>query len=240
MKKRTRILVALFWIFSVASLVIVERTGVKAAVPNMIMVYSKATTDTGHYSRTWNGTAWSGETTMVTNSLDSRSQVVKCARFKEECIALTSTGDPLYAQVWDGSTWSATTTLEQIIVGFYRPLDVAYESASGAAIFAWANLTDSTTIYYKRWDGSSFTASSTVSVSTMSGEGHWVRLVANPYSATNTMILGIQDAAASPDLHAVFWTGSAWVLGNGGDIDISRENDLDMNFDISFLNATTS
>ena len=347
MKKRTRILVALFWIFSVASLVIVERTGVKAAVPNMIMVYSKATTDTGHYSRTWNGTAWSGETTMVTNSLDSRSQVVKCARFKEECIALTSTGDPLYAQVWDGSTWSATTTLEQIIVGFYRPfdlayeygtdraivvtrsgasgnnlvytiwngstwsatssittpftassirfveldsqkfststriamiasdgnsdvygmewdgsswsnmgittmwdlnggsatqkiVDVAYESASGAAIFAWANLTDSTTIYYKRWDGSSFTASSTVSVSTMSGEGHWVRLVANPYSATNTMILGIQDAAASPDLHAVFWTGSAWVLGNGGDIDISTENDLDMNFDISFLNATTS
>ncbi|MEK7535898.1 MAG: hypothetical protein AAB590_02720 [Patescibacteria group bacterium] len=346
MKNRSQILIAFFWIFSIVTFTLFEANSsdVSAAVPKMLMVYSKLATDRTPFYRVWSGAAWGSEIPMSTTSVDVRQIVVKCARFKEECIAVTNTpnvagGSYIAAQVWNGTSWSATTTIENTFNSIYRnfdleyengtdrailvtasdlsdpvysiwngstwtatssintpfsgrtyvvelvsqrfststkiamiisginelygmewdgsnwnnlgitsmwdyngpsvgkkEVDVAYESMSGAAIFAWSNAIDTTSIYYKRWNGNSFTASSTISISTMGGAGEWIRLAANPYSATNTMMLGVYDAGN--DINTAFWDGSAWTVHS--EHDAANENILNMTFDVAFLNASTS
>ena len=328
---------------------------VSAKAPEAIMVFSTTTPTVNPnrpYYSLWDGTSWGTVAPASLTAPDIRHVVVKCARFKEECLAITlDSAGYIASQVWDGSTWSATTTIaattaslsnfrsfdleyengsDRAIVAYRtvsgvavdtkvwdgstwttgaslsvptggtnaryvelsrqpyststkiamivrgtsgvttlgtvwggvwdagtwsnlgdtkswsnaigvsltdtKEVDVAYMSESGSAMFVWGTGEASADINYRIWNGSSFTASTTFDISTMGNIGNWVRLSANPYSATNTIMLGVQDAAA--DLNTALWTGSAWQVH--AEHDASVERITDMVFDLAFINATTS
>lgn len=129
----------------------------------------------------------------------------------------TDTGDAVYGARWDGTRWSDMDGAAParwdtpISNGTDREaVAVAYESVSGDALFVWASATN-TFFRWRAWSGGAMSApvgGTAVAFTATGTVGLWLRLASDPNS--DQIMLGIEDAAASADLHTLLWSGTAW------------------------------
>ncbi len=194
--------------------------------------------------RIWNGSVWSA-TSTIDIPLTGAPRFIELAsqRFstssKIAMIVIDANAD-IFGLEWNGSSWSLLGETRAWDVNganaAKKVVDVAYESASGAAMFIWGNSVQTTAPYYRRWNGISFSASTTFSIAAMGGAAAWVQLEANKYSATNTLMFGVTDAGS--DMNTALWTGTGWLAHT--EHSAAVETILDKNFAVNFINATSS
>ena len=138
---------------------------------------------------------------------------------RTEIIAVGMDANGIIAgQMWNGSTWSALPfgNLVDLSSSAYWSFDVAYEQQSGRALLVWDNGTTGTTsISYRVWDGSSWSAAQTITTP-LSGEARQLRLAADPGS--NELVLVTTNVAKQS--YALVWNGTSWgnsqILDNSG------------------------
>jgi len=185
----------------------------------------------------WNGTAWSGETTigipttgalywveLESNPFNNSNEIA--------LMTLDANAD-IYGMIWNGTQWnniSATFTAWETFaaIATRKPFDIAYEQTTGRAMFMWANAT-ATDQYYRLWNGSdsSLTAPTLLDISYSASVGNWVRLVPKPNSAQ--IMYGVQTATG-PELSTALWSGSSW--GTVADHSNITEDAQHRNFDM--------
>jgi hypothetical protein len=114
-----------------------------------------------------------------------------------------------------------------------RGFDVAYEKVSGNAMVTYM---EGTELRYRTWDGSSWSAESTVFASKPNGSNiRFVELAAHP--STNELSVAFNDNAR--DLFSVKWTGSSWDETNTEkthSTDVRRE--YRRSFDIAYSQSS--
>ncbi len=127
-------------------------------------------------------------------------------------------------ELWNGSSWSAlslnTLNANPVSETYWYGMDVAYEQDSGDAVVVWNNNTASHMLRYSVWNGSSWSAKTTISAYT-GGEPQTMHLAAKP--GADEMVLVVNDINA--DDYALVWNGTTW--GNALTLDTSgtAEND---------------
>ncbi|MDP3784689.1 MAG: hypothetical protein Q8R12_01270 [bacterium] len=119
------------------------------------------------------------------------------------------------ATVQFGASVTAAQTCDATTLGScWRAYDVAYEQLSGRAMVAFATSTAAATgkIDYRLYDGTSWTATSTLTVTGSTGLFRWVRLVARGEgmkdNRSNEILLVALDE--NSDIFSAIWDGTAW------------------------------
>jgi len=175
-----------------------------------MMVYAHGTDMTPRYRR-WDETtnSWGAVRSASAVSGTIQHMVLRFAPSREEAILATvdSTGD-IRVQIWNGLTWGATTLLSNVgtVNDGQRGVDIAYETSGGRAIIVFnnANAADPA---FRIWDGATLSAATSIDIPTTAAP-LWVRLAANPLSASNEISMITIDV--NIDVYGMRWTGSAW------------------------------
>ena len=156
----------------------------------------------------WDGVSF-GATANSASTASWRVLQVAEAPTRTEVIAvgLDPNGD-IYGELWNGSTWSAlpinplTTTASET---YWWSAEIAYEQQSGDAVLVWNNNVAGNLLQYSVWNGSAWSAKTTISGYTGAEPQH-MQLVADPTS--DQMLLVVSDVNA--DDHVLVWNGSSW------------------------------
>ncbi len=113
-------------------------------------------------------------------------------------------GKTITGQMWDGTSWTALSInpLGNAKNAESFSFDVAYEAQSGDALLVW---NDSPSLKFSVWDGSNWTAPTTVAAYTGADPVH-LRLDASPVS--DEMVLVLTDGSNHD--YALVWGGSSW------------------------------
>jgi hypothetical protein len=159
---------------------------------------------------TWNGTSFD---TAADSANVGEWRIIAGAEAptREEIIVVgvVDTTGVLNGEMWDGSTWSALSInpLGETAVSedYWWGFDLAYEQQSGDAVLVWNNNTGGDMLQYSVWDGTSWSAKTTVSAYT-GGEPQHMHIAAKPGS--DEMVLVVNDINA--DDYALVWDGSNW------------------------------
>ncbi len=205
----------------------------------LVIVYPSGAGNVDFAYRTWDGTSWSGATTITT---PPTTAIVRWIDMTENPISTSNdiamimmdNNIDVYGMVWNGTTntwnnmgtgavWDATAAIATENV-----VDVAYEQTSGRAMFIWGDAT-ATDQYYRIWDGSSLTAATLLDIAASGGVANWIELVSRPNS--NELMYGVLDGGS--DLNTRKWSGSAWdTATQHPEHDATTENNSSQNFDI--------
>jgi VCBS repeat-containing protein len=118
----------------------------------------------------------------------------------------------ILAAFWNGSSWSSVISVPlaspSATAQYYNSFAAAYDQVSGNAMLVWDNGNTGTTgLSYATWDGSSWSATSTITAP-VSGEPLHMKLAASPIG--HDMVLAVSTSAASNNQYAVVWNGSSW------------------------------
>lgn len=198
-----------------------DEVRITTTIREALTVYAEGNIQTPRY-RVWNGQSWSTE--QSARNVGARIDWVRTAAAptRDEYVAVTqgSTGG-VRAQVYDGiaGTWDdLTDTLSVSSVATYRGYDVAYESLSGDAMVVSCYGQEAT---YTKWNGTTWSGSTTTIPLTISQNCQWVQLAADPDS--NQMVLLVRmNTAGTVDYEALVWNGSTWgnstLVGNASEI----------------------
>jgi len=200
-----------------------------------IVVYNDTTADPDY--RIWDGTAWSAVPTNINLTTTGDPLWIELASnplSDEIAMIIADANDDVQGMRWTGGVTGAWSNMgagvwdANAANSVTKVIDVAYEQQSGRAMFMWADIT-TTDQYYRIWDGTTLSAANILwDISTMGGDGEWIRLAPDPTS--NRIMYGVQDAVR--DLHTAFWNGAAW--GSNTRHDTNMEDANDRNFDIAF------
>jgi len=115
-------------------------------------------------------------------------------------------GGELCVAIWSGSAWGSATKLETSLPTSGRPFDIAWSSTSGNAIVVWTATTGAPK--YATWNGSSWSAASTLPALGGGSAATWLTLAANPSSASNEVLMACQGTDSQ--INGNCWSGSAW------------------------------
>jgi hypothetical protein len=158
----------------------------------------------------WTGGAWSSRLTGPSLSAPPVWQVMKASPIREERIlAVVDEQRRLALHVWNGQSWLGGFPAA-LSTGLARPtqtVDVAFEQVSGrgVAVYGTAN---STTLRYRIWDGTSWSAEAlvedVVNGQLTGGLPLWIRLESRP--GTNDLVLVYEDL--NDDIAATIWNGT--------------------------------
>lgn len=170
-----------------------------------VVVYAEGNTQTPQY-RTWDGNAWSSEASALSVGATINWIVTKAGSTRDEYIIATiGTDQDITVQVYSNGAWG---DLQELTTAHsdagMRGVDVAYETLSGDALVV--NCDGDADPTYWIWNGSTWTNSGTVNVSSASACG-WVRLFSDPTS--DEIIVVVRDVTTGA-YEAQVWTGSAW------------------------------
>ncbi|MEP0945108.1 MAG: tandem-95 repeat protein [Rhizobiaceae bacterium] len=177
-----------------------------------VMVWNDDNQSSGQQLRyaTWDGSSWSpvqsvpgyagGEPQHMKLSFDPNSD--------EMVLVVNDDSADDYAYVWNGSSWGNGILLDASGGGEsdQTPIAVSHEADSGDAIVTYGK-DSSTDIFYRVWDGASWSSESSVSApGAVSGDPRWI-VSANDLSSDRVVVgatTGGNDAWVS------VWNGSSW------------------------------
>jgi hypothetical protein len=156
--------------------------------------------------RIWDGSVWGAEQDTV--SFGAKQYMIvarRCPTRAEVIIACDLQNSELKAAVETGTPWGNLIQLTgDCGSNNTRPYYIAYEQLSGRALVAYRS-GNSATIYYRIWDGTSWSAQSSTS-SPLSGNPTYIKLIPKPGS--NEILLCVLDS--NNDIAAMVWDGSAF------------------------------
>jgi hypothetical protein len=170
-------------------------------------VYGERNAQTPRYV-TWDGSSWSGENSAPSVGGEIRWIVQGSCPLRDEKImgALDDNGH-VNLEVWDGTSWGSPLEVTTTIGGTnsaYRGFDIAYEHVGGDAIVVYH--TGGNDPEYRVWDGSSWSAATTIDLPT-GGIPVWIKM--QPYAtASDDIILMTLDT--SNTITAAVWDGNSW------------------------------
>lgn len=165
------------------------------------------------YSRTFNGTAWSSESTITLDgAVASEPQLVvrlENAPSGDEILMATAGGsDDLSVARWNGTAWVNITvvTLDAAAVDEER-FSIAYERQSHDAMLAWGNATAAN---YMILDNTTKTWGAQSQIRDRGAVVAQITLCADPNSDYIGAAIGPDSLS---DLLFVMWNGTAWLSG---------------------------
>lgn len=176
----------------------------------IMMAYSK-TTNTPFY-RIWNGTSWSVENPAQNVGGNINYLVLKSSRTRNEAIlgTLDSNGN-IYAQVWNGTNWVNLQLMANLgsTNAATRSFDMAYEKNGDRLVFVYPTGAGNVDFAYRIWDGSNWSASTTVTAPPTTAIVRWIEMTENPLSTSNDIAMIMMDNNAA--VYGMVWNGSSWV-----------------------------
>lgn len=162
----------------------------------------------GAFYRTWNGSSWSA-TSSISLLITTSCEWVKLASdpASDEIIAVirdatTGTTD-FETYVWDGSSWGNTQIVGSKNTATNEGIAVEYEESGNQAVIVYGNGTNNS-FNYKTWDGSIWSATSTLAITNDFESGRLAR-----DSGSDNMVLCYVDA--SLNLGIARWDGSTFL-----------------------------
>jgi hypothetical protein len=170
--------------------------------------YAEGTTQVPRF-KIWNGSAWSTEGSGVTTGNVIRFVEAAPAPTRDEyAVATINASADADVQIYNGTT-DTFGNIAEIDDGISDILshgvDVAYESDSGDLV---AVSCDGTEAVYRVWNGSSWSATSSISL-LITGNCEWIRLASDP--ATDEIVMVVRnDITGGVDYQALVWNGSSW------------------------------
>jgi hypothetical protein len=167
------------------------------------------------YYRIWDGTAWSTEQSYTLSTLEGIPLWISAAskpNSNEIAILVADNQRDAAGIIWNGNSMGNEQLLEKSLSQKRRQChDVAYEQASGRAMFVWASDNE---MQSRLWTGSSWTSElSPVSIGAIP---YWFSLKDDPNS-NKLILVSVDDANC---LNTVRWSGSAWTKDSIHDSDI--------------------
>jgi Domain of unknown function (DUF2341) len=173
-----------------------------------LIVYGEGSDTTPRF-RTWNGTAWSAESTTLDVGGVIQWVRVKPGTTRDEYVVGThDANNDVNVQIFNAAsdTWGS---LQEVTAAANdttrRAFDVAYETTSGDAMVAYCNGTDAA---YRIWNGTSWSGATTITTASPSN-CHYIALASDP--TTDEIVLVTRDTGANAtDYEALVWNGSSW------------------------------
>ncbi len=167
--------------------------------------------------RTWNGSAWSNQSSMPTAASPLRwvRSVYSSleARYYEKIVVTLSDDQYLDAYVWTGSSWSGSSNIGQVgaVSVDTRSYNLKYEKTSGRALLVWSTGGGTVDMRYKIWSGATWSNTYNLDISgTASGtEIYWIAMAQNPTTDSNELTLIAIDGS-NGDVYGLIWNGTAW------------------------------
>lgn len=185
-----------------------DRVQVDASVSSeVLLAYGEGTVTTPRY-RFWNGTSWGteGSAQAVGGTINWVSTAAGVTR-DEYVLGTVDAGSNAYAQIYSASTssWGNLALIASGMTGpAYRGVAVGYESNSGDAMAV--SCSNGPNLYYRTWNGSSWSATSTIVVSSLNN-CNFVQMASDP--ASDEIIIVTRDTGTQ--YQAFVWDGSAWT-----------------------------
>lgn len=178
--------------------------------PPMMMAYSK-TTNTP-FIRTWDGSVWSAESSAQAVGGNINYVVLKISRTRNEAVlgTLDAAGN-INVQVWNGTTWGAPTLMANVgaALSVYRGFDIDYEASGDRAVITYLPNSTSVDPAYRIWNGTSWTAATTITTPPTTGIVRWIETAPSPISSSNDIAMTMLDA--NSDVYGMLWNGTSWV-----------------------------
>ena len=215
-------------------------------------------TSTGDlYRRVWTG-SWSATSTIVTEDPSVRWVVTKASPTRDEIISVqliaSSTTDALLvvtrwngtssawtvdwclqngasaARVYGGTTCGKTTSIVPNASTTVRAFDLAYENTSGDAMVLYSSDAITTNeLQYRTWNGSAWSATTTLDTARLTGRVRWVELTSQPTSGSDQLTALFSDT--NLDLSAMKWTGTTWGTEPAAALETALQSADKKNFD---------
>ncbi|TBO34334.1 DUF4347 domain-containing protein [Aquabacterium lacunae] len=182
---------------------------------NAMLVWDNGSTGTNSLSYAiWDGSSWSAIQTVtapVSGEVVHMKLVANPRGHDMVLVASTTAATSnQFAMVWNGSSWGDAQTLGTNSSKQYFEANVAYESQSGRALVFYDNsASDSASVQYRVWNGSSWSSEATVAPPagiTATAELYSTVIATDPGS--NRIALAAKDA--NNDVWAAVWDGSSW------------------------------
>ena len=169
-----------------------------------IVVYCNGT-DLAYYI--WNGTSFSGPTSITTSSANNCEYVALAADpTSDEIILVTrdnSAGATDYeAMVWNGSSWGNTTSLGTMVDIAHEGISVQYEESGGQGVVVVSNGANSSFLWTS-WTGTEWTTATPVTI----GDDFEWGVLKRDVGSDNMVLCYIDNDA---DIGIVRWTGDSW------------------------------
>lgn len=183
--------------------------------------------------RVWNGSSWSGETTITTNSTsDCRwIEMVSDPVSDEITMVVRDSGGTEYeGLVWNGSGWGNSNVFGAARNSTYSGVSIMYEDSGDQAVSAVPSSGGGPNrMTYNAWNGSTWLGGTT---QTIDGRLYWSEIDRNV--GTDDMVLCYQND--NSDVQAIRWTGSAWA----GDTELTANVNADTDPAFDCVYQTTS
>ncbi len=155
--------------------------------------------------RVWNGSSWTGTSTLDVSSLNNCNFVMLASDpASDEIIALVrDTGTTYEAVVWDGTSWGNGRTFGTAPTAAAEGMALAYEASGEQAVVTVANGT-AASFLYMTWNGTEW--SSSPSTQTIGNDFYRATLTAS--DDDDELMLCYIDA--DTDVGVMRWDGGVW------------------------------
>jgi len=183
-----------------------------------VIVSSDNSTNTDIQYWVWDGSSWvvDGATYNITITTIKITWISLAPDPASDEIALIyATGSDVGGVIWDGSAWDNQQLLEDTNITaemvYHEFIAVAYEQASGYAMFTWGAdkepTIDDSGINWRQWNGTGWeTEGAAFATGLDTYPPFYLSLKTNP--SDDQLMLVVTDNAL--DLNTVRWSGSVW------------------------------
>jgi uncharacterized repeat protein (TIGR01451 family) len=179
-----------------------------------LLVYAKSGDEDRLYYRTWDGSSWSSEQSYSYDTKENLRHIKMASSPSSDeivVIAVNESDKDHFAYVWNGNSFVSRRALDPDDDsnghGYYD-IDVAYETLSGRAMVAYARNHSPGRIFYRFWNGSSWTGENTLTYPSSGSNGKVACL--NLGSDLKSNRIGIAVTTSGNDAWAAVWNGGAW------------------------------
>ncbi len=200
-----------------------------------IVVTGDGTADPNYH--VWNGTGWTGPTNIDIPTTGRPNWIELASRPNSDELAMIvlDANTDVYGMRWTGSAWDNMGTAAvwdaTASIATEKSIDVAYETASGDAMFIWGDSV-STDQYYRTYSGGVLSAATLLDNPNAGAVNNWMILAPNTGSSTSNQILyGSLDGGS--DLNTFIWSGTAWSAVHT-EHTAAAETNASQAFDIKF------
>ncbi len=182
--------------------------GVTSVIRGAMVAYGESTSLNPRY-RLWDGEAWSDpQTAESIDALVEWAEVKAGVTRNEYALGTLGNDGDVNVQIFNvnSGTWGNQVELSTTIANTgYRSMDITYETISGELMAVSCEGDDAV---YRLWDGSNWTASTTISL-TKAAACEYIELSSDPTS--NEIIAVFRHLnTGSPDYEVLVWNGSSW------------------------------
>lgn len=168
----------------------------------------------------WNGTSWTSPVsiTSYTGAEPSGMKMVAKPDSDEMALVIEDWNYAKHALIWNGSSWNSSTQLTPGTSDNNNIFDfaVAYENLTGRAMALYGK-NGQNHVYYRIWNGSSWTAEASRTAPTGMGRKRHFTAASDP--GGNNIAVGVITEGS--DAWCSIWNGTSWSAGNVVETDLS-------------------